>query len=483
MDGFSRRQRRLGAVFLALWALIYATIPLVPFLNRTLARFGLATPLWLSLYGTFIAVVGGLVWSSRTRQGPRSLLVLAGVVAAGGIVAWQLDQPARGLHLAGYGALGALGFRLLSESLSSTRAALLTLVIVGLIGWGDEGIQWMVPRRVYSLVDVALNGTAALMGVFVAAVWPGANPGGGTSSAPKNPGMATFGLVALILLTGAPAEARTVRSWPTMGTWAEVVVEASGETTERRGAADVRAVFERVDRTLSSYRENSDLRRINRAADEGPVAVDPWVARIIRRGRAFERITGGAFSMNVPGPRGPGGMESLRRGDRGDRTGMAGPIRVHEDPPRVQLTRPGMALDAGGIAKGWALDRAADALRARGVHRYLVRLGRSVMVGAAPRGNPAGWPVGLPGEPEPRRIVHQSIAVSRQPADTKAHLLDPRSGRPVPAGRWALVSARKGWVADAASTALAVEPTLTRRLMRTYPSIRWSRVEFGSTLR
>lgn len=481
MDGLSRRQRRLGAVFLALWAGIYTTVPLVSFLNRSLARFDLAGPVWLSLYGVFIAVIGVLVWNSRSRQEPRSLLILGGLLVAGGIVASQLEQPARGLHLAGYGVLGALGFRLLSESLGSLRAALLASGVVGLIGWGDEGIQWMVPGRVYSLVDVGLNVLAALMGVVAGAAWPGSDPGKDGSSCGRTPGIAALGLVVLVLLTGTPVQARTARSWPTMGTWAEVVVQAPDDTTGRRGVEGVRRVFDRVDRTLSLYRENSDLRRINRAAGEGPVAVDPWVARIVRRGRTFERMTGGAFSMNVLGPQVREGMKSSRLRDHGDQSGAAaGSIRVYDDPPRVHLTRPGMALDAGGIAKGFALDRAAEGLEARGIDRFLIRLGRSVMVGEAPRGDPAGWPVDLPGEPEPRRIVHQSIAVSRQPADTGAHLLDPRSGRPVPAGRRALVSARTGWVADAVSTALAVEPTLTRRLMRAHPSIRWIRIGFSA---
>ncbi len=483
MDGFLRRQRRLGAVFLAVWALIYATIPLVPSLNRTLARFDLAAPVWGSLYGIFLLFVAGMVGRSRAHQTPGSLMVLGGVCVAGGLVAWQLDQPARGLHLVGYGFLGFLGYRFLAGMLDPGPAAPAALAIVGLIGWGDEGIQWLVPRRVYSLGDVGLNLLAALMGVLVGVVWPGSDPEGRSAGSGSASGvtMVGVGLVVVALMAAAPAEARRARSWPTMGTWAEVVLEASDDTTARQGVASVRRVFRRVDRTLSLYREDSDLRRVNRAAGRGPVAVDPWVIRVVRHGRAMQRISGGAFSMNVLGPQVKRGMKPARLGNRSDRPEAGGRIRLYGEPPRVALTGKGMGLDAGGIAKGFALDRAAGALKARGIDRYLIRLGRSVMAGAPPEEDPGGWPVGLPGETEPRRIVHQSIAVSHQPADTGIHLLDPRTGRPVPPGRRALVSARVGWVADAAATALAIEPARVRALMRAYPSIRWTRVALGSS--
>lgn len=470
------RSRLAWFAFLLLVLFILLTLPVGRPLVNTLVRTGWMPFLEGGLAALTVVLGTGSLWHRRSRLDAVSAGMLAAAAAVLLAAATSVDLPGERLHFVQYGLLGVFAYHGLVEGRSSLRAGLTGWLLVAAVGWADEGIQYLLPGRVYDLRDMSMNAFGGLLGILVAAAWPQRPQ---TTSAPVRGSWFLVSGLIVLTVAGPPTSAsavRTARSWPTMGTYAEAVVETDHGTAGHRAVEAVRTAFDRVDRTLSLYRKESDLRRLNRAAGRGFVTVDPWVARVVKHGRKAVRVTGGAFSMNVLRDAVGRGLKPARLLDRTP-PGKAGEgIRVAEDPPRVALGRPGMALDAGGIAKGFALDRAADAIREMGVSRFLLRLGRSVMAGKPPSRDTGGWPVDLPGERGVRRVAYQSIAVSRQPADTVGtHLLDPRTGRPVPAGRWVLVSARTGWVADMASTALVVEPALIRRLMGAYPSIRWSR--------
>jgi FAD:protein FMN transferase len=107
----------------------------------------------------------------------------------------------------------------------------------------------------------------------------------------------------------------------------------------------------------------------------------------------------------------------------------------------ARLTRPGMRLDPGGIAKGYALDEAAKVLRAQGIRRFLVSGGGDMVAGDPPPGQP-GWKVEVgvfdgPGAPAPRfvSLKRQALATSGdvfQRAEIGgvrySHIVDPRTG-------------------------------------------------------
>src|SRR5690606_10630491 len=130
---------------------------------------------------------------------------------------------------------------------------------------------------------------------------------------------------------------------------------------------------------------------------------------------------------------------------------------------------PHMRLDYGGIAKGYALDEALRALRARGVSRALVDGGGDVACGAPPPGR-AGWIVAIedPGGGSAAALLLRDAAIATS-ADLArggvvggralSHLVDPRTASPVAAEpRAASVIARKGALADGLASALLVLP-------------------------
>lgn len=118
-------------------------------------------------------------------------------------------------------------------------------------------------------------------------------------------------------------------------------------------------------------------------------------------------------------------------------------VDLDDDRCTVRLVRPGMRLDLGAIAKGYAADRAADVYRAHGVDDGLIDLGGNVVaMGRSDLGG--GWRVGIQSPFAPRGTVVGSLALTDASAVTSGvyervlevegrryhHMLDPLTGHP-----------------------------------------------------
>ena len=128
----------------------------------------------------------------------------------------------------------------------------------------------------------------------------------------------------------------------------------------------------------------------------------------------------------------------------------------------VLLKLPGMQLDLGGIAKGYAADEALATLRARGIKSALVAVGGDIAIGDAPPGQ-QGWRIGL--EPVGGELLLHNAAVSTS-GDTEqfreiggvrySHIIDPKTGRGITSRIAVTVVARRGLEADPIATAISV---------------------------
>jgi FAD:protein FMN transferase len=209
--------------------------------------------------------------------------------------------------------------------------------------------------------------------------------------------------------------------------------------------------IDRIDRLMSHYRRDSPLSRLNRDAANGPVAVEPELLDFLAECLRWSRESGGAFDVTV-GPlmkawgffrdegRVPGEDELTRALD------VVGYRHVVLDPEAgtVRFDRPGVELDLGGIGKGYAVDRAVEVLRRRGVASALVNLGGSSVYGlGAPPGREA-WEVAIADPTAPGktartvRLRDRALSVSggyerffEKDGVTYSHIMDPRTGRPV----------------------------------------------------
>lgn len=120
-------------------------------------------------------------------------------------------------------------------------------------------------------------------------------------------------------------------------------------------------------------------------------------------------------------------------------------------------------MDSGGFGKGAALRSVEAVLRAAGICAALVDFGgQGLAVGSSPEGPPSGgWTIGV-AHPAQRLVPVRELVVRDRSVSTSGqserpgHILDPRSGRPVPAWGSVTVVAPDPMVADILSTALFV---------------------------
>jgi hypothetical protein len=82
-----------------------------------------------------------------------------------------LKLPEERIHFVEYGILAFFLFRALRIDLPLVPSFVWAFVIASLIGWGDEGIQYLLPNRYYDNRDVLLNSISALLGLFFTAAF------------------------------------------------------------------------------------------------------------------------------------------------------------------------------------------------------------------------------------------------------------------------------------------------------------------------
>ncbi len=166
----SARERRLwfgaGGLLAAIYASLYSVRPLANWLrDHGLLRVSIG-----ALFLVVAAVV--LRWCLARSPGRREIAVLAlfGVLYLG--VLWPIRMPEERFHLLEYGLLAGLVYAALLERRRpgagmrwSALPGLLAVLVSGLAGWIDEGIQYLLPNRYYDRVDVWLNVLAAVMAV------------------------------------------------------------------------------------------------------------------------------------------------------------------------------------------------------------------------------------------------------------------------------------------------------------------------------
>ena len=260
-----------------------------------------------------------------------------------------------------------------------------------------------------------------------------------------------------------------------MGTRAHIVLYAHTEAQARKAATAAFDRIEELEETLSDYREKSELNRLSREAVNRPEGVSPELFFVLEQAQKFSGLSGGAFDTTI------GPVVRLWREARRTRKvpsdsqlaqarALVDYRNVELDPPMrtVMLKRPGMKLDLGGIAKGYAADQARDVLRGQEIRAALVALGGDIRVTGVPPGM-RGWKIDIENpDPAGRKplcsVVLTDGAISTS-GDTQqfmeaggerySHIIEPASGVGLKSAAGTTVIARDGITADALATALS----------------------------
>lgn len=202
-----------------------------------------------------------------------------------------------------------------------------------------------------------------------------------------------------------------------------------------------------IERLMSSFTEKSDLAKINRAAGYDTAVVDPRLCEVMTAAKEIGQRTAGTFDPTVlpllklyglrdNHPRIPNATsleKTLALVDYRQ-------IDVNSAGNRIGLARQGAAADLGGIAVGYAVDRAVAVLKAHGIERAVINAGGEVYALGKPQGQ-EGWQIGIQHPRIPNRLAGKVVIAdkaistsgnyeSNALADNRkvGHLCDPQTG-------------------------------------------------------
>jgi FAD:protein FMN transferase len=287
-------------------------------------------------------------------------------------------------------------------------------------------------------------------------------------------------ILPLLLLLAATPRAGPLHRFeavePHMGTLVRILVYAPDADTAR---AAHRAGFDRIralEAMLSDYQPNSELNRLTATPAGTAVRVSGDLLAVLKAAQDLSHATDGAFDV-TQGPVIRLWREARRTGRLPDasaltsasaRTGFTR-MRLDEAARTVTLDVDDMALDLGGIGKGYAASEALAAIGHAGVSRALVAVSGDLAFSDAPPGQ-HGWRVGVhTGDPVDgplhERLELTHAAVSTSGADAQhlevdgrrySHIVDPSTATGLEGGLVVTVIAPHGVEADGLATAISV---------------------------
>ena len=269
-----------------------------------------------------------------------------------------------------------------------------------------------------------------------------------------------------------------------------IKVVASSEDEAQEAIAAAFAAMTQANNLFSSYVPNSEISRLNQS-DGRECHVSSQTAALLARSAEMSELTGGAFDITA-GPliklwKGPIKAAKLYRELSGTKVEAPKPTlpakealeaarklvgykRLTLGPNSAKLETPGMTVDLGGIAKGYAVDKAIEALKAKGIRNALIDAGGDgYALGTKPGGKP--WRIGvqvpdgatgerLPGVLELSNTAYATSGDYEQYAEIDgvryAHIIDPRTGQPSRVAVSVTVIAPDCTTADALATGISV---------------------------
>jgi FAD:protein FMN transferase len=209
-----------------------------------------------------------------------------------------------------------------------------------------------------------------------------------------------------ILVLGSCRPARPVphlveRVGPAMGSELRLTAWTADEVAAVAAFDAVFAEFERLDALMSVWRPGSDVLRLNAAAGDRPVTLQPEVIEVLAIARQVSEWTGGTFAVTF------GALSDLWRFDHDQDDTIPDPAIVRQRLPLVDyrglemdaragtafLRRKGMRVHLGGIGKGYAVDRAVALCRSRGLRDFMIQAGGDLYAAGLKDGRP--WRLGI----------------------------------------------------------------------------------------
>lgn len=249
--------------------------------------------------------------------------------------------------------------------------------------------------------------------------------------------------------------------------------------------------FDRLENLLSTWKDHSDVVRMNKNAGVTPVPVSQDTITVLREAAAASELTRGKFDITF------GALSDIWRFDHDQDNIVPDRQLIEIRLPRIDyravqfddtaktafITRPNTRVHLGGIGKGYAIDRARTLLKGQGFNDFLIQSGGDLYVGGTDNGTP--WKLGIAdprGTQEPFATLQISDGTFSTSGDYERffikdgkryhHLIDPDFGEPAMGCRSVTIVASRAVLADALSTGVFIlGPAEGMKLIETLPDV------------
>jgi thiamine biosynthesis lipoprotein len=277
------------------------------------------------------------------------------------------------------------------------------------------------------------------------------------------------------------------RSRLLLGTVVEITALGPDRDLLEGAVSDAFAEMERIEQLMSPHIEGSDVARLSKAGTPQPVS--PETAAVLRLGLHLAAQSDGAFDLTLGRLKELWAIEgeSPQVPDREsveDALRDIGPQALRLEASLVVKSSPDLQIDLGGIAKGYAIDRAIFLLSDAGIEFASVNAGGDMRL-LGDRGGERPWRIGIQHPRNSQRLLATlevaDVAVVtsgdyeryfEQEGRRYHHLFDPRTGYPATASRSVTVVAPSAMLADALATAVFVlGPEQGMSLLQLYPEV------------
>ena len=264
------------------------------------------------------------------------------------------------------------------------------------------------------------------------------------------------------------------RCQPLLGTFVSLTLDGGGEKALQKEAGKAFEIIRGIQRLMGYHDPESDVSRLNRCAHIAPLRVSPWTYQVIEHALQLSAETNGAFDITIAPKLVKWGY--LPRHMPFTALEEAGAWRQIELLPdsQVRFHQP-LQIDLGGIAKGFAVDKAIDFLATRGVQQASVNAGGDLRVLGS-----QNHLVEIRDPASPQAVQHPSVMLRPAVATTAAYyarkrsgflkvtpIVHPHTGKPLRSNQSVSVFAPTCMEADALTKAVLLAPqALWNKLLR-----------------
>jgi thiamine biosynthesis lipoprotein len=258
-----------------------------------------------------------------------------------------------------------------------------------------------------------------------------------------------------------------------MGTVIEITLIADDEEAANKASLQAFQEIKRIETLMSPWLDSSDVTRINRSAGKERVKVSPETFEVIQKAQEISELSEGGFDITI-GPltelwrkarkkKIPPSIEEVK-----EKLGLVNFKNIETDQEgKVFLKKKDMAIDLGGIAKGYAVDRAFELLKSLGYRNLIINAGGDLRVGGLKNNQP--WSIGIQNPRESQKLLAR-ISVSDMAVATSGdyerffnyegkryhHIFNPKDGFPTEGCQSVTIVTKDCITADGLATAVFV---------------------------